>query len=202
MYGESRSRKERALPKSDSLKIEHPEIGVCGLSCLLCPMYHSESESRCAGCKSEGRMQVGCAFITCAVKKRGIEFCWDCQENESCEKWLKHRAAGHARDSFKCYQTLDTDIEYVQAHGIEAFIKEQKERERILKRMLEGFNEGRSRSRYCVAATVLPIEDIKLALAAATKESTGMDPREKAKVLRRLLDEAAARQGLSLALRK
>jgi hypothetical protein len=27
-------------------------------------------------------MAVGCPFITCAVKKKGIEFCWDCEENE------------------------------------------------------------------------------------------------------------------------
>jgi len=32
-------------------------------------------------------MAAGCPFITCAVKKKGIEFCWDCEENKTCEKW-------------------------------------------------------------------------------------------------------------------
>jgi hypothetical protein len=45
------------------------EIGVCGLSCRLCPMYLSGGESRCDGWKSASRMIVGCSFITCAVKK-------------------------------------------------------------------------------------------------------------------------------------
>jgi len=43
--------------------IKYPEIGICGLSCRLCPRYHTESKSRCGGCKSEFRMSAGCPFI-------------------------------------------------------------------------------------------------------------------------------------------
>lgn len=57
------------------MQVDYPEIGICGLSCRLCPSYHIEGKSRCAGCKSANRMAVGCPFITCAVKKKGIEFC-------------------------------------------------------------------------------------------------------------------------------
>ena len=55
---------------------QHVETGVCGLSCRLCPRHHMEGESRCSGCKGEMRMAVGCPFITCALKRKGIEFCW------------------------------------------------------------------------------------------------------------------------------
>jgi len=51
--------------------LRHPEIGICGLSCRLCPSYHTEGKSRCGGYKSETRLAVGCPFITCAVKKKG-----------------------------------------------------------------------------------------------------------------------------------
>ena len=55
-----------------AMQIAHPEIGVCGLSCRLCPTYHTAGKSRCRGCKSHTRMAVGCPFITCAIKKKGI----------------------------------------------------------------------------------------------------------------------------------
>lgn len=68
--------------KEITTQIKYPEIGICGLSCRLCPMYNTKAKSKCVGCKSKNRMAVGCPFITCAVKKKGIEFCWDCEENE------------------------------------------------------------------------------------------------------------------------
>lgn len=76
------------------MEIRYPEIGICGLSCQLCPSYHTYAKSRCGGCKSEERINLGCPFITCAIKKKEIEFCWECKENKDCEKWGKHRETG------------------------------------------------------------------------------------------------------------
>ncbi|MGC7847276.1 hypothetical protein ACP3TJ_09500, partial [Desulforudis sp. 1088] len=49
-----------------------------------------------------------------ALRKKGVEFCWDCEENKTYEKWRKHREAGKKVDSFKCYQKLDDDIAFIQ----------------------------------------------------------------------------------------
>ena len=157
------------------MKIKYPEIGVCGLSCRLCPMYNTEAESKCLGCKSPDRMAVGCPFLTCAVKKKGIEFCWECGENSTCEKWKKHREAGKSHDSFKCYQTLEKDISFICENGISEFEKVQRQREDLLKEMLKDFNEGRSKSYYCIAATVLELEELQEALIRAKKESEKPD---------------------------
>lgn len=184
------------------MKIKHLEIGVCGLSCRLCPLHHTESRSRCGGCKTESRMAVGCPFITCAVKGKGIEFCWDCGENAACEKWKRHREAGKRHDSFVCYQKLENNISFVRKNGLGAFEKLQKAREKLLKEMLQEFNEGRSKSHYCIAATVLEIDELEKALAEARKESAGLDLKGKSKVLRSILDEIAGRKKYSLKLRK
>ncbi|NJD54065.1 MAG: hypothetical protein FIB07_14500 [Candidatus Methanoperedens sp.] len=48
---------------------KYPEIGVCGLSCRLCPRYQSEGESRCFGCKTESRMGAGAMDIKGRSKK-------------------------------------------------------------------------------------------------------------------------------------
>jgi Protein of unknown function (DUF3795) len=184
------------------MQIKYPGIGVCGLSCRLCPMYNTEAESKCLGCKSTTRMAVGCPFITCAVKKKGIEFCWECTENKTCEKWKKHREAGKKIDSFKCYQKLEEDISFIQKKGISEFEKILKKREHLLKEMLKDFNEGRLKSYYCIAATVLEIEELGEALAQAKKESYGLDIKGKSKVLHSILDDIAGKKGYCLKLRK
>jgi hypothetical protein len=184
------------------MQIKYLEVGVCGLSCRLCPIYNTEAESRCLGCKSTNRMAVGCPFITCAVKKKGIEFCWDCEENKTCEKWRKHLEAGKKIDSFKCYQKLEDDILFIQKNGINQFEKIQKNREHLLKEMLRDFNEGRSKSYYCIAATVLDVEELIEVLNCAKKESNGLDAKGKSKVLHSILDDLAGKKGYCLKLRK
>jgi hypothetical protein len=184
------------------MKIKYPEIGICGLSCRLCPNYNTDVKSRCLGCKSEDRMKVGCPFITCAIKKKGIEFCWECDESRTCEKWKKHREAGKKADSFKCYQKLEDDIAFIQKNGAAEFEKRQKIREQLLKETLKEFNEGRSKSYYCIAATVLEIDELKDALSRARKESKGMEIKEKSKLLHSILDGIAAQKKYNLKLRK
>lgn len=63
----------------------------------------------------------------------------------TCEKWRKHRESGKKVDSFKCYQKLDDDIAFIKKNGVDEFEKLQKIREYILREMLQGFNEGRSK---------------------------------------------------------
>ena len=100
------------------------------------------------------------------------------------------------------YQTLERDIAFIDKHGVRAFEKTQKEREKILKTMIAGFNEGRSKSHYCIAATVLEIDELRMALAKAKKESPNLEIKEKSKLLHSLLDEIAERKNCVLKLRK
>lgn len=184
------------------MEIKYTEVGVCGLSCRLCPMYQANTKNRCAGCKSSARMTVGCPFITCAVKKRGVEFCWQCTESSTCEKWKKHRAASKQHDSFKCYQKLEEDLLFISERGVEEFKKQQKTREHLLAEMLRGYNDGRSKSYYCIAATVLKINELQEVLSRAKEQTRNMELKQKAKVLHSLLDGIASKNGYLLKLRK
>jgi len=183
------------------MRVRYTEIGVCGLSCRLCPRYHTETKSKCFGCKSESRMAVGCPFITCAIKHKGVEFCWDCDEYSRCEKWAKRRTFGRRHDSFKCYQRLEEDIAFIQKHRVVAFEKQQKARETILTEMLREFNEGRSKSFYCIAATVMTVDELQEAIARARAESQGLPITAKSKVFHALLDAIGKRRKYCLKLR-
>jgi hypothetical protein len=184
------------------MEIKYPQIGICGLSCRLCPMYQTNTASKCNGCKSSDRMALGCPFITCAIKRKGVEFCWDCGENESCEKWRKHREAGKKYDSFKTYQMLENDIKYVITQGVQDYDEQQKIRETLLLELLKEFNEGRSKSYYCIASTLIDINDLRDALAEANVSSKSLNIKDKAKIMHSLLDAMALKKGSHLSLRK
>jgi hypothetical protein len=183
--------------------VRYPEVGVCGLSCRLCPHFHTSGLSRCTGCKGESRMAAGCSFITCAIKRKGVEFCWECDESSSCERWATHRAAGSERDSFVSYARLEDNVAFIERNGIQAFIAEQCEREGLLREMLAEFNEGRSKTYYSIAATVLDVEQLRSALQQARLE-TGQEAeaKSKSKDLHARLDAAASARSVRLILRK
>ena len=134
--------------------------------------------------------------------KKGIEFCWDCEKNTVCEKWNKHREVSKVGDSFVCYQKLEDNISFIQKNGVEDFEKEQLIREKLLKEMLQGFNEGRSKTFYCIASTILEIEELKKTLSQAKKQSEGLNIKEKSKILHQLLKNIAERKNYYLKLRK
>jgi hypothetical protein len=68
--------------------------------------------------------------------------------------------------------------------------------------MLKEFNEGRSKSYYCIAATVLEIQELKEVLQKITKKTNGLDIKEKSKVLHIILDDIAQTKNYCLKLRK
>jgi hypothetical protein len=184
------------------LDILYPEIGICGLSCRLCPSYRTAAASRCRGCKSPERMAVGCPFITCALKREGVEFCWDCEKSESCERWKRHRELGREYDSFKSYQKLEDDISFIRSNGIQAFDAQQRVREALLIRLLHEFNEGRSKSYYCIAATVMEIDELRSALEEAAARSESLNIKEKSRMMHAILNGIALKKGYCLRLRK
>ena len=75
-------------------------------------------------------------------------------------------------------------------------------REKLLKEMLKDFNEGRSKRYYCIAATILEIDELKEVLGEAKEQSNGFGIREKSKILHSLLDSVADKKNYFLKLRK
>ena len=115
---------------------------------------------------------------------------------------MKHRESGKKVDSFRCYQKLEDDIAFIRKNGINEFEKTQKMREFLVKKMLREFNEGRSKSYYCIAATVMETGELEEALTKATKNSDGKEIKERSRVLHSILDEIARQRNYFLKLRK
>ena len=69
-------------------------------------------------------------------------------------------------------------------------------------RMLQEFNEGRSKSYFCIAATVFEVDELNKLVNEALELSKGLELKEKSKLLHALLDSVAQEKGYLLKLRK
>jgi hypothetical protein len=183
---------------------EYPTIACCGLDCSLCPIYYTEGPSRCPGCCGPDffNKHPSCSIITCCVKKHNFETCADCNEFpcSNINKWDKY-------DSFISHRVSLSNLRLIKKEGITKFYSQQKKRIKLLETMLEQFNEGRSKSFYCLATALLPLEDLKMALMESNEQIkhekiTTNNLKSKSKILRENLNKRAQNQSIELKLKK
>ncbi len=176
-----------------------PTIGACGLGCALCPRYYTEGKSRCAGCGNDySSAAIGCKIYRCCVKEKDFGTCAEC-ESFPCSRF----EGADAVDSFVTHRKMVANLRSIKGSGAEAFLEEQEKRRVLLGRMLAEFNDGRSKSFFCVAAALLPVEVLRSAVENAGSDGTGpSDVKSRATALRSKLNEAAMKEGIDLQLRK
>jgi len=183
----------------------YPGISACGIDCGLCPLHYVTAGNGCPGCTAPGPSGVKgrwCAISRCAVRERGFETCADCPEFPCArlDGWDEQESVvTHLR-------TLD-NLRSIREHGLSAFLEQQQGRIGLLEAMLNEFDDGRSKGYCCLAAALLPLDELEVALKAARREveNGGIpadDRKSRAGTLRRTLDSAAARLGVSLKLRR
>ncbi|MFX0081753.1 MAG: DUF3795 domain-containing protein [Candidatus Hodarchaeota archaeon] len=182
----------------------YPTIACCGLDCGLCPTYYTKGPSRCPGCCGPDffNKHPSCSIITCCVKNNKFETCAECSEFP-CQKlkdWDKV-------DSFICHRVSLINLNLIRKIGLENFIKQQEKRIIFLETMLENFNDGRSKSFFCIVTALLPLDDLELALndcnAHIKKEGIELnDLKTKSKILKTSLNQCAIKKHIELKLRK
>lgn len=91
--------------------------------------------------------------------------------------------------------------------GLERFIKQQNYRIDFLRNVLDRYDEGRSKSFFCLAATLLSIESLTGALIKADQEIKAKsisenDLKRKAQIIKSILNELAVEEDEELRLRK
>jgi len=98
-------------------------------------------------------------------------------------------------------------LNFIKEHGIKKFIDLQKKRIKLLEKMIENFDDGRSRSFFCRAACLLDLTSLESSLNKAIlkikkdKIKTD-DTKAKAKILRQNLSEIAFQKGVELFKKK
>jgi hypothetical protein len=181
-----------------------PTIDCCGLDCGLCPSYYTEGASRCPGCCGPDfvNRHPTCSIITCCFYKKKFEICGQC-DGFPCSKLRNWDAA----DSFVSHSKCFINLRQIQGTGLEKFLEQQRERIQFLELALKGFNEGRSKSLYCIASTLLPISYLKESIKITKQKIkdnrvSAADIKTKAQILKSILNEIANDQRIKLKLRK
>ena len=189
--------------KEQPIKV-HPTIACCGIDCGLCPTFYTKGPSKCPGCCGPDffNKHPSCSIVTCCVKKNNFETCAECNEFPCVKinKWDK-------ADSFISHRVSLSNLRLIKKDGLDHFIIQQQKRIEILKEMLENFNEGRSKSFYCLATALLSIEDLEKALAESNKQINDekidlKDLKTKSKILRGRLSNLAEEKSVELKLRR
>jgi hypothetical protein len=182
-----------------------PSIAACGIDCGLCPLHHVTAGEGCPGCTAPGPSGVKgrwCAIARCAVRERDFETCADCPEFPCArlDGWDES-------DSVVSHLNSLANLRAIRDGGLNRFIEQQRSRIELLKLMLAEFDEGRSKGYCCLAATLLPLDELTSGLRQARREvaDAGIpvdDRKSQAAILHRVLDGAAGRLGVNLRLRR
>jgi hypothetical protein len=182
----------------------YPTVACCGLDCGLCPVYYTKGPSKCPGCCGPDffNKHPSCSIITCCVKNYDFETCADCDEYpcSKIDKWDKY-------DSFISHKVSLSNLEFIKEKGLEQFVVQQNRRIELLNTMLEEFNEGRSKSFYCIATALLPVNDLENALQESKQEIKeekidANDLKAKSKILRSNISKLANSKSIELKLKK
>jgi len=100
-----------------------------------------------------------------------------------------------------------SNLNFIKGHGIKKFIGQQKKRIKLLEIMLNNFNDGRSRSFFCKATALLDLTSLTSSLDKATQKIKTdkirqNDVKNKAQILKEVINEIALKEGLELVKKK
>lgn len=126
--------------------------------------------------------------MTCNKKKENVAFCFECS-NYPCDRYLSDE-----KDSFISYVNRKKDMAMAK-NDLQGYLTILEEKSRILNHLLKHYDDGRSKSFYCLAVNLLEIEDLQEA-CKDIEETT------ESKMIREILLKTAERRGISIILRK
>jgi hypothetical protein len=127
-----------------------------------------------------------------------LETCGNC-EDFICKRIRNWDSA----DSFVTHRNCLNNLKSIRERGLDAFIRQQQERLLLLKNLLEEYDDGRSKSFYCLSAALLPIGDLKSAIGKLGSAAEPVNDRKHvAKLLREAFAGIATRNSVKLSYRK
>ena len=129
--------------------------------------------------------------------KRGFTTCIECEEYP-CERYAR-RGWGTDQISRAAQDSLNT----IKKTGMEAWLKEQRERRLAVDELLNNYNDGRPMSFYCLACTLMPVDLINQAIGEIKQKLSdnqidNSDIKTRAKALRAIIQDMASKSGIDL----
>jgi hypothetical protein len=95
------------------------------------------------------------------------------------------------------------NLRQIKIFGLESWLREQEERQALLEKLLQNYNEGRSMTLYCKACARMPIDVMNKAIKEAKEKLAGekvdkSDMKSKARVLKAIIKDLAVEVNINL----
>ena len=184
---------------TDKLK-KYEVVGCCGIDCGLCPGFHTKGDSACPGCGGFDfkAKHPSCGFLTCCVNNKRLEVCSDCPEYP-CKRF---DLENEGYDSFVTHKKVFPNLDFIKNNGIDPFIELQRIRIDILTDLLQNYDDGRSKSFYCISCALLPIDKLHEIHSFIKNLPIHTEVKKKNKLIRSLVFTIAETLNIKLKLTK
>lgn len=181
------------------LQRKNPLFSACGLHCGLCPRHYTQGASKCPGCagKDFSHVHPACGVLSCC-QRHGLEYCVACAEYP-CRKY----DGADEFDSFISHQNQLLDFAIAKKLGLEEYAHRMQHKRTILQQLLQGYDDGRRKSFFCLAVNLLSLEELdSVMLQLAATEVEELPVRDQSAKAVSLLQSMASSRGIVLKLRK
>ena len=144
--------------------------------------------------------------IKCCVQQHNQEICGECYEFP-CQKFNTKWFGEDAYDSFVTHKMALANMQFIQKHGIDLFLKQQKKRIHILETLLQNYNDGRSKNYYCLTTALLSPPGLEKGIKTLkeTLQKQGIkkdDLKNRAKIAKDIFNKIAEEEKIQLKLNK
>jgi hypothetical protein len=142
-----------------------------------------------------GEQHSWCSIWNCCVKKHSFETCAECKDVFQCEIFLRRKVAEWIPAADNLCQ--------IKKVGLENWLNEQRERQALLEKLLQNYNEGRSMSFYCKVCSRMSIELINKAIEEAknkfvSEKVAESDIKSRTKILKAVIQDLALESNVNL----
>lgn len=174
---------------------ENEFVSLCGLNCGLCPM---KIDGYCPGCGRGSGCQT-CSILKCREQQGEYEFCYECI-HFPCDKYKNIEEF----DSFITHKNQLANLLEIKKDGIEKYTKKISKKSELLNHLLKYYNNGRRKTYFCIAVSLLDISDIETILEEIESSSSlkKMSINERSKVIYDQINKIAENKDIELKLRK
>lgn len=100
------------------------------------------------------------------------------------------------------HQKIFANHECIRENGLVHFLELQAQRMHILEELLEYYDDGRSKSFFCIACALLPTEALRKTLDSVPASAKTMSRKERNTIIKEKLRDIAAACDTDLKLRK
>lgn len=159
-------------------------FSLCGLNCGLCGY---RLQGHCSGCFKDSFCAKICPMAPCSVKHGNLQYCFECPEYP-----CKHYDGFDSYDTLVLHRNQRRDMQKAKEIGMDAYHAEQREKKKILKLLLDRYDDGTMSTFFCHAVNMIELESLRDIMSQLSARCLNISLSEKAHLAESLLQEKCA----------